>query len=358
MRSRTLLSSAALLTARLAFVPIEAEGRDQTRARRPASMSPLAASQTPGQAARQLGLTPAPFHLFVLITNPDGTAVSNLNSTADPLYRGWCDLYGFGAGGQLPSSGTGPTGGKPTLNALTLNRAVDATTTTLCSRLVKGQPANFTFVVVRDAPDRIESWKIKCTQAYVGSQQFSSGPEMSEVDTLVFTTVEWSYLDTDATGKVLDEIYTGYNVTSNTATNGTRVPTYPGGADTDGDGIPDGWELYYGFNPRVASDAQADLDGDGQNNLQEFLAGTVPNDPRSVLRMSAVSRTTANGAPAVTLTWNSVANKVYLVQSAKGPAGPWTTVTTVPSADNGSTVATLNVPADAATFFYRVIVKP
>ena len=34
------------------------------------------------------------------------------------------------------------------------------------------------------------------------------------------------------------------------------------GADTDGDGVPDGWELYVGHNPNVADDAKLDEDGD------------------------------------------------------------------------------------------------
>ena len=52
--------------------------------------------------------------------------------------------------------------------------------------------------------------------------------------------------------------------------------------DTDGDGIPDSWEIQYGLNPNLAADAAADLDGDGYTNLQEFQAGTDLSDPTSV----------------------------------------------------------------------------
>lgn len=47
--------------------------------------------------------------------------------------------------------------------------------------------------------------------------------------------------------------------------------------DTDGDGMPDGWEVQYGFNPFDPADAHADLDGDGYTNLQEYQSRTRPN---------------------------------------------------------------------------------
>lgn len=51
--------------------------------------------------------------------------------------------------------------------------------------------------------------------------------------------------------------------------------TNPNVADTDGDGMNDGWEVQYGFDPR-ANNASADPDGDGLTNLQEYRLGRNP----------------------------------------------------------------------------------
>jgi pectate lyase len=46
--------------------------------------------------------------------------------------------------------------------------------------------------------------------------------------------------------------------------------------DSDGDGIPDWWEIKYGLNPHDPSDAVQDKNGDGYTNLEKYLNGTDP----------------------------------------------------------------------------------
>nr|WP_288834240.1 thrombospondin type 3 repeat-containing protein [uncultured Flavobacterium sp.] len=56
-------------------------------------------------------------------------------------------------------------------------------------------------------------------------------------------------------------------------------PNYKGKAykDSDNDGIPDAWEKKYGLNPKDASDANGDLNGDGYTNIEKYINGIDPN---------------------------------------------------------------------------------
>lgn len=93
----------------------------------------------------------------------------------------------------------------------------------------------------------------------------------------------------------------------------------PAQADSDGDGMPDAWEVANGLNPNV-DDAALDFDGDGVSNGAEYRAGTDPRDPASSLRIVAT-----NGPVAGTmmLTWPVVQGKIYRL-SASDDLLTWT----------------------------------
>lgn len=54
-------------------------------------------------------------------------------------------------------------------------------------------------------------------------------------------------------------------------------------ADSDHDGMPNGWEALHHLDPYYSGDAYGDLDDDGVSNLTEYQQGTDPEDPESRL---------------------------------------------------------------------------
>jgi Pectate lyase len=56
-------------------------------------------------------------------------------------------------------------------------------------------------------------------------------------------------------------------------------PEYKGKSyvDSDGDGMPDAWEIKYGLNPHDPSDANGDLNGDGYTNIEKYINGIDPS---------------------------------------------------------------------------------
>ncbi|MBN1362747.1 MAG: DUF3826 domain-containing protein [Sedimentisphaerales bacterium] len=46
--------------------------------------------------------------------------------------------------------------------------------------------------------------------------------------------------------------------------------------DTDGDGMPDAWELKYGLDPNAWADAALDCTGDGYTNIEKYINGIDP----------------------------------------------------------------------------------
>ena len=117
----------------------------------------------------------------------------------------------------------------------------------------------------------------------------------------------------------------------NDPTNWTAAaPNFGGVQDSDGDGMPDAWEIQYGLNPLNPNDAALDLDGDGSTNFEEYLAGTNPTQASSVLRISTIEHLGGNN---VRLTFLAVSNRTYTLEYKDGLSAPaWSNLTNLSAA--------------------------
>lgn len=120
------------------------------------------------------------------------------------------------------------------------------------------------------------------------------------------------------------------------------------GDDANHDGLPDDWQRTNWGKPANWPSPDADSDHDGASNTQEFLAGTDPTDPSSVLKTRIETAPTQRF-----LVWNTRPGFFYQAQTAMDPAGPWNDLGSSRFA-NGPTdsVSILGTPNEA---FFRVI---
>jgi len=126
-----------------------------------------------------------------------------------------------------------------------------------------------------------------------------------------------------------------------------RVPVYAI-ADSDGDGIPDDWEIANGFDPNSSADALLDSDGDGMKNRDEYIAGTDPHNPLSYLKVDSI--TPQGGA---SLNFQAVSNRTYSVLYSDSLPPTWAKLISVPArATNWS--ATVTDPSGRPTRYYRL----
>lgn len=126
-------------------------------------------------------------------------------------------------------------------------------------------------------------------------------------------------------------------------------------SDSDGDGIPDAWEIvHFGGMTNAAPDD--DEDGDGQSNVNEFRCGTNPHDGDDVLRIKQVTQDSPSRHGLV-IRWASVATTEYTIDRSTNLISGFEGI--------ASNILTGGVEGsytdDTATvegpYFYRILVK-
>jgi hypothetical protein len=126
-------------------------------------------------------------------------------------------------------------------------------------------------------------------------------------------------------------------------------------ADTNGDGLPDAWQMLY-FNSANSTNAVPglDFDNDGMSNLEEYLSGTIPTDPASSLRIteflpSAISQT-------YQLAFTSLASRYYQIQRTADLERPhWKGFTNAVFGTGASIPVTQPMASNAPIAYFRVL---
>lgn len=142
-----------------------------------------------------------------------------------------------------------------------------------------------------------------------------------------------------------------------------QMESFPGTAWVQsGAAIPasltsDDWKLaFFGSLTNALAADDADPDGDGAPNWQEYLAGTSPVSAQSCLKLSTAALS-MGGQPAFAINWLTAPGKTYVLESQSALGGTnWTSLNTNTGDGNSYQLLVTNYSGQAR--FYQIRLQP
>lgn len=134
-----------------------------------------------------------------------------------------------------------------------------------------------------------------------------------------------------------------------------RLDSVAPAADSDGDNLPDAWEIEHA-GVLLALGRNGDADGDGQTDLEEYLAATNPLNPDDYLALRLLG---FRDALEPIMEWSSNYGVVYQLEerAALNAENPWNSASGALTG-SGQTIR-LQLQADASpTRFFRISAFP
>jgi DNA/RNA endonuclease G (NUC1)/PKD repeat protein len=176
----------------------------------------------------------------------------------------------------------------------------------------------------------------------------------------------WDFGDSNTTNVTTNSVMHTYAAGTYTV---TLIASGPGGVSTNTKPgyitvlTPfQAWQvMYFGSTTNPAAAANADPDGDGQDNMAEFLAGTDPTSAASALRITSISKQGAD----VLVNWMTAVGKTNALQATSGDlSGSYNTNGFADIVIITNTIGTVTNAVDAGgatnvpSRFYRVRLVP
>ena len=124
--------------------------------------------------------------------------------------------------------------------------------------------------------------------------------------------------------------------------------------DSDNDNLPDNYELTYDFlEPHNNQDSDSDYDNDGFSNLDEYIAGTLPNDHLDYFTISSI----INNNDKFHLNFSSKLNRKYHIFHKYNLTNNWIQSTSNPIIGNDSSILWIDEDLNHPQKFYKINIQ-